>query len=255
MNKAPAVPASINDPADRFDLSYAFANNYAALKKYEDPLKEMSEIAMNVAPGVQARCALAHPAEIAALVKLLDGSSVRPEVLIDFADGLSGAEGKGVQAKMAKDAGASGGDIVINLHAVQTRDRDTLLREFAAVRAHLPEVKVISQIPYLWQYDKESLPWLIDVLAEAGIYCIKDWTTRENFLLPDGDTLDYRDETRFEYLRMIRDHIASKKHPMIIKVAGRVEAKNAKAFLDAGATLIGLSYRKVATLREALLSA
>ena len=255
MQVAPAIPTNIKDPAERFDLSYAFANNYAALKKYADPLKEMAEIAREVVPGVSARCALVHPAEIASLVQLLQGSSVRPEVLIDFADGLSGVEGKRAQAKTAKEAGAVGADIVINLHAVQTRDREALLKEFAAVREHISEVKVISQIPYLWQYDKESLPWLLDVLAEAGVYCVKDWTTRENFLLPEGDKLDYTDETRFSYLRFMRDYIAQKNLPLIIKVAGRVEAGNVRAFLDAGATLIGLSYRKAAPLREALLKA
>lgn len=253
MDTHPATPLTIADPAQRFDLSYAFANNYAALGKYTDPLEEMCEIARDVVPGVSARCALAHPAEIGRVVQLLDGSPVRPEVLIDFADGLSGVEGKAVQAKIARDAGAVGADIVVNLHAVQTRDRDMLLREFAAVREHLSEVKVIAQIPYLWQYDRDAVSWLIDVLAEAGVYCIKDWTTRENFLLPEGDSLDYTDATRFAYLGHMRDYIAKMHYPMIIKVAGRVGPENVRSFLDAGAVLIGLSYRKAASLRAALL--
>ncbi|QQG37873.1 MAG: hypothetical protein HYS26_04595 [Candidatus Kaiserbacteria bacterium] len=250
---APATPGDIRDPAERFDLSYAFANTYAALGKYDNPLKEMSEVARAVAPGMPARCALCHPAEIEELVALLSGSPVRPEVLIDFADGLSGVEGKEAQAKVAKSAGAAGADVVVNLHAVQKRDKDTLMQEFAAVRKHLPEIKVISQIPYLWQFDRESVPWLLDVLAESGVYCVKDWTTRENFLLPPNTTLDFKDDTRFEYLRAMRDHIVKKGYPLIIKIAGRVETTNVRSFINAGATLIGLSYRKAPTLREALL--
>lgn len=243
----------IKDPADRFDLSYAFANNYASLGKNPDPLVEMAEVAKNIAPGVEARCALAHPAEISRLVKLLKGSKVRSEVLIDFPDGQGGVATKEVQARLAKEAGAAGADIVVNLHAVQARDKKTLLDEFKAVRQHISEAKVIAQIPYLWQYDREAIPWLLDVLAEAGIYCIKDWTTRENFLLPDGETLDHSTETRLAYLTFISDYITSKKLPLIIKVAGRVTNDNAAAFIDHGVTLIGLSYRKAPSMREALL--
>ena len=244
---------TIKDPADRFDLSYAFANNYASLGKNPDPLLEMAEVAKNIAPNVQTRCALAHPSEIGRLVKLLKGSKVRPEVLIDFPDGQGGVATKEAQARLAKEAGAVGADIVVNLHAVQSRDKQTLLDEFQAVRKHIKEAKVISQIPYLWQYDRDAIPWLLDVLVEAGIYCVKDWTTRENFLLPDGETLDYSTETRFKYLSFISDYITSKKLPLIVKVAGRVTNENAGAFLDHGVTLIGLSYRKAPSMREALL--
>ena len=243
----------IKDPADRFDLSYAFANNYASLGQDKNPLVEMANIAKEIASGISARCCLAHPAEIGELVHLLRGSNVRPEVLIDFPDGLGGVETKDVQARTAKEAGAVGGDIVINLHAVQARDKNTLLKEFSAARAHLSEVKVISQIPYLWQYDKESIPWVLEVLAESGVYCIKDWTTRENFLLPDGESLNYSLETRFRYLDFISNYIASHNLPLITKVAGRVTADNVMDFLNHGVTLIGLSYRKASSMRKALL--
>ena len=45
----------IKDPAERFDLSYAFANNQAALGLNDDPLVEMANVAKEVAPGVEAR--------------------------------------------------------------------------------------------------------------------------------------------------------------------------------------------------------
>lgn len=246
------TPIVINDPADRLDLSYAFANNYAALGTNPDPLHEMCAVARAVVPGVAVRGALAHPAELRELVALLKGSPVRPEALIDFPDGIGGAATKETQARLAKEAGAVGGDLVVNLHAVQKRDRETLLREFRAVSQRL-ETKVIAQIPYLWQYDREAIPWLLELLAEGGAYCVKDWTTRENFLLPDGDSLDYAHETRLAYIAQMADHIAKRKLPLVIKVAGRVTAENVRSFIDAGATLIGLSYRKAAALRAALL--
>lgn len=243
----------INDPADRFDLSYAFANNFASMGQDGDPLVEMSKVAREVAPGVSARCALAHPAEISRLAKLLEGSKVRTEVLIDFPDGLGGAKTKEVQARMAKEAGAIGGDLVINLHAVQARDKKTLLEEFKAVSQNLNEVKVIAQIPYLWQYDRGAISWLMDILPEGGIYCLKDWTTRENFLLPEGDKLDYTLETRLRYIEFMANYISSNNLPIILKVAGRVTSENIASLVNSGVTLVGISYRKAPSLRETLL--
>ena len=238
-----------NDPADRFDLSYAFANNYGSLGNINNPIDEM----VDVAKKFNVRCALVHPCDIKYLASLLEGTATRTEVLIDFPDGLGGIASKVMQAKIAKNAGAVGGDLVINLHAVQKRDRDTVFKEFKAVVDILGDVKVIAQIPYLWQYDRTAIPWIIDIAAEAGIYCIKDWTTRENFLLPNSEKLDYTEDTRINYLKYIKKYIDENNLPLIIKVAGRVTKNNARIFVKEGASLIGLSYRKTESLREGLL--
>lgn len=244
---------SISDPADRFDVSYVFANNYAALGQNENALVEMSNLARQIAPGVHCRGALVHPVEIAELVSLLKGSKVRAEVVIDFPDGLGGVKTKDVQAKVAARAGAVGGDMVINIHKVQARDKKGILEECRAVKDSLGEVKAIAQIPYLWQYDKESIPWLLELLCQGGIYCVKDWTTRNNFLLPEKDILDDSLETRMRYVEFMADYITSHSLPLCIKVAGRVKPDNIKSFINAGALLIGTSYRKAPLLRNALL--
>jgi len=245
---------NIKDPADRFDLSYVFANNFASFGKNKSALVEMCEIAKNIAPGVHARAVLVHPGDIHETVSLLKGSPVRSEVVIDFPDGLGGAETKFVQAKVTKEAGAVGGDVVLNLHKVATRDEKGIRGELLSARKHLEEVKVIAQVPYLWQYDRESLPWLLPILAECGVYCLKDWTTRtDNFLLPDGDELDYTLETRLGYIKYLSDYISSHSLPLILKVAGKVTKENVFSFVSAGAVLIGTSYRKAESLRKALL--
>jgi deoxyribose-phosphate aldolase len=240
----------IIDPADRFDLSYAFANNFSSLGKYKSPLVEMVEVAKDIS----ARSALVHLDEVEELVKLLKGSNVRPEVLIDFPDGMGGVNTKKIQAQLAKDLGAVGGDMVINLHAVQRRDKKRLMKEFKTVVNILGEVKVIAQIPYLWKYDRDAIKWIIDIAVESGIYCIKDWTTRENFLLPDGDTLDYADNTRVDYIKFIQNYISDNNLPLIIKIAGRVTTDNSELFINSGATLVGISYRKANTLRKTLIN-
>lgn len=244
----------INDPADRFDLSYVFANNLAALGLDPNPLVEMARVARAVAPGISCRAALVHPGEIRELVSLLSGSRVRPEVVIDFPDGVGGVITKETQAMHSSQAGAIGADVVVNIHAVQKRDRAAVLAELAAVRRHIGQIKVIGQIPYLWQFDRDAIPWLLETIAEAGAYCIKDWTTRENFLLPEGATLDYSQSTRLEYLKFMFDYIRDHKLPLVLKTAGRVTPDNIKSFLNAGVTLFGLSYRKAADLRKTLLN-
>jgi deoxyribose-phosphate aldolase len=245
----------VKDPADRFDLSYVFANNQPALGIDKNALVEMVQIAKEVVPGVHCRAVLVHSGDVEEMASLIKGSPVRLEIVMDFPDGRGGAVTKGVQARVAKERGAIGGDIVINLHKVQFRDKKGLLEEFAAVKEHLNEVKCIAQVPYLWQFDRESIPWVLDVLAEAGVYCMKDWTTRvDNFLLPEGKTLDYEHETRMKYLEFMANYISFHNLPLVLKVAGKVVPENVKSFINAGAVLIGTSYRKAPALREALLS-
>ena len=239
----------IKDPADRFDLSYAFANNFSTLGISNDPLVEM----VNEAKKYNARSALVHPADIENLVCLLKGSNVRPEVLIDFPDGLGGVITKTNQAIFARNLGAVGADLVVNMHAVQNRDKKTLEAEFKAVTKYIKDVKAIIQIPYLWKYDKSAIKWVIKIASNCGIYCIKDWTTRENFLLPPGEKLDFSDKTRLEYIEYMNNFITENNIPVILKIAGRVNENNAKLFVKKGADLIGLSYRKTKLLREALL--
>ena len=244
----------IRDPADRFDLSYVFANDHPALGKKPSALEEMAEVAREIVPGVHCRGALVHPGEINELAGFVRGSSVMAEVVVDFPDGVGGVVTKREQSRVAREAGAAGGDVVLNLHLVRARNKAALLEELRAAKEYLHEMKVIAQIHYLWQYERDSIPWLLDIVNEAGAYCIKDWTTRvDNFLLPEGDILDYKDATRFAYLEFIAKYIAAHSLPLVLKVAGKVTADNVKSFINTGALLIGTSYRKAPVLREALL--
>src|SRR3989338_522344 len=152
----------IKDPADRFDLSYVFANDMPSLGKKDSALEEMAGGAREIALGGYCRAALVHPGEARELSARLSGSKGRPEVVIDFPDGAGGIVTKESQARASHEAGAVSGDVVINLHAVKSRNKKILLDEFKAAKSFLPDIKVIAQIPYLWQYDKESIPWLLE---------------------------------------------------------------------------------------------
>ncbi len=232
----------VKDPAERFDLAYLFANGSAEeIKKLADTAKEFS-----------ARCAMVHVADLRRLVPLLERGSVRPEVVIDFPDGLGGWQAKQAEARQAAEDGAIGGDPVINLRYVAERNRRGIIAECQTVKQYLPEIKLISQIPYLWQKDRDAIPWLLWTLSEAGVYCVKDWTTRQNFNFPPEEKLDVSARTRIQYTEFMASYIVKNGLPLLIKIAGGVDASNAGEFIDAGADFLGLSYGKAETVREAL---
>ncbi|MDO8537024.1 MAG: hypothetical protein Q7R94_02145 [bacterium] len=233
----------VKNPAERFDLAYLFANG---------SVQEIKELAQ-VAKEVSARCAMVHVADVATLASELYGSSVRPEVVIDFPDGLGGFSAKDSEAFSALKNGAVAGDTVVNLRYVAERNKDGVVQECQAVKSHLSEVKLICQIPYLWQFDRAAIDWLLDLLPEAGVYCAKDWTTRQNFLIPAGQKLDTATETRVRYTEYMANYITTHNLPLFVKIAGGVDAANARAFVNAGADFLGLSYGKAKAIYEVLL--
>lgn len=235
----------VTDPAQRLDLAYLFANSD------KRTIQELAETAQNIIPGVSARAAMVHLADLPTLISFLGKQSeVRPEVVIDFPDGAGGEYTKAAQAEMTRFWGASGADVVINLKLAADRSTPFYVHsELAEVKRYLKEVKAICQIPYLWQHDRAAIPWLIDCLTNAKIFCIKDWTTRQNFSTPVDVTLD----TRLSYTEYMAEYITTHNLPLLIKIAGGVDATNARSFINAGADLLGISYPKAKSVREALL--
>lgn len=234
----------VKDPAERLELTYIHADGN------EDKIRELGEKARAIVPGVPGRCAMVHVVDLPVLVPILSGSGVRPEVVIDFPDGCGGWRTKGTQAFYAAQCGAVGGDVVVNLRYVWERNKKKILDECARVKQYLPEIKLIGQIPYLWQKDPNGLFWLLDILPSAGVYCIKDWTTRQNFSVePNIGIL-----TRIRYIEAMAEYIEKNKLGLLIKVAGQVFSTNAPDFVRAGADLLGISYGKAEAVREALLS-
>jgi len=237
----------VKNPAQRFDLAYLYANG----SKKE--IEELANTAKNVIPGISARCAMVHVADLKNLINYLKDSIVRPEVVIDFPDGLGGLETKEFEAKQAALIGAVSGDLVVNLRYVAERNKEKIIAECKAVLKNLKEAKLICQAPYLWQFDREAIPWILEILPEAGIYCFKDWTTRQNFLIPAEKKLDIETETRIAYTEFIANYIVKHNLPLLIKIAGKVRKENARRFINAGADLLGVSYEKAREIYEALL--
>lgn len=244
----------MNDPADRLELAYLHPDGDAG------QIKNLAETAQEIVSGVSCRAAVVHAADLWRLMPLLEGTAVRPAVVIDFPDGLGGFRAKKDQARFAMQCGVKEADVVVNLRQVLARDKHTVIAECRAVREYIPDVKLIAQIPYLWKENPHSVFWLIDLLPQAGVYCLKDWTGKRNF--SSAANVGYSIEERLYYTRFIASYLEGKTRaggtlavdgkPILLKIAGEVDAKNAPLFIRAGADFLGVSYDKARAVREAL---
>ncbi|KKU52264.1 MAG: hypothetical protein A3A28_04815 [Candidatus Sungbacteria bacterium RIFCSPLOWO2_01_FULL_47_32] len=236
----------MKNPASCFDLAYLSANGEK---------KNIAELAA-VARNIGSRSAIVHCADIKLLREALDFErdknphSVMAEIVIDFPDGAGGDETKLFQARSAALFKADGADIVINLRWVKDKNSSMLLREFRAVAQYFKESKAIIQLPYLWQFQRDDIGWLLELLVEGGVKYVKDWTTRsDNFT----EKVPVDDDTRIAYLEYISEYIAKHSLPLKKKIAGKVTPENARRFLDAGADVLGIGYGKAFAVQKALM--
>ena len=143
-----------------------------------------------------------------------------------------------------------GGDIVMDLYAFQDRNWSILAHHFGMVREALPgkEIKVICQMPFIWQYHKNKIFSFLELLVECEVNVVKDWTTIDNFSRPIKTDI----KTRVEYTEYLRNLIDKHKMPLLIKIAGGVNKDNVVVFKKAGADIFGVSMHKVPSVIKAL---
>lgn len=169
----------------------------------------------------------------------------------DFPYGRGGIWGKRIEAIWTDNSdGAIGLDVVINLWALQKKDWKTIKDELLTVKKYCPEkeIKVICQMPFIWQYHRDLIRPLLYVLADCDIKAVKDWTTINNFSKPIKTDV----ETRIKYITCLRILINENELPLLIKVAGGVNGENVVSFKAAGADIFGVGCQKVPAVFEAL---
>lgn len=235
----------VNDPAERLELAYLYPDGGV------EELKNLATIAKEVAPGVSCRAVVVHGGDLQYVVPLLKGTTVRPVMVIDFPDGLGGLRAKKDQARFAAQCGVTEVDVVVNLRHIAAHNKQAIIRECEIVREYIPEIKLIAQIPYLWAADRYAIFWLIDFLPEARVCCLKDWTGKRNF--SPVARVDFSVATRLCYTAFIANYMAYHLPSFRLKIAGEVNEINARAFIDAGADFLGVSYGKAKAVREVLL--
>lgn len=211
-------------------------------------LKELADVVRD--PRNRARNAIVHGGDVAAILTELEFGKIKP--VIDFPYGRGGAEGKRAEAKRAAAHGLKGADVVVNLWAVQAGDWDTVKNEITAVVESFPvgsEIKVITQMPFLWQYAQDKIESLAKILAETGATVWKDWTTVLNF---EAKEIDISDEARIAYTKYLHEIIERNHLPLLIKIAGKVREHNVVAFKKAGADMFGVGVPNVKSVLGAL---
>lgn len=170
--------------------------------------------------------------------------------VIDFPYGRGGRDAKGLESSLAHALGVIGLDVVINLWALQKQKWQEIEKELKAVKevSHSKEIKVICQMPFVWQYHRDFILPLLETLVNCGVNAVKDWTTINNF----SRLIKTDIETRIEYINYLRILINENEFPLLIKVAGGVDKNNVVAFKKAGADIFGVSCHKIPKVIESL---
>jgi deoxyribose-phosphate aldolase len=214
----------------------------------KNPLKSLVE----TMEKYNCRNAVVHPGDVQ---ELYDKYGCRKIVsVIDFPYGRNGEICKLHEINHVVEY-IRGADVVINLWALQRGDLRTIQNEFATVRTATrryskdAEIKAICQMPFIWQYQRGFIQPLIAALVKCGVNVIKDWTTINNFCKPVKIDV----ETRLEYVNHLRELIDKHSLPLIIKVAGKVDADNVVSFKKTGVDIFGVSTHKIPDVFEALL--
>jgi deoxyribose-phosphate aldolase len=212
------------------------------------------EILAGTVKKYHCRGAVVHPGDALAIYLLGCRKIIS---VIDFPYGRGRIRGKRLEADTVygyRDGdGLIGLDVGLNLWALQEKNWETIGDEIATVKNECPgkEIKVICQMPFVWEYHRDLIYPLLNTLAEREVNAIKDWTTIDNFNKPiKTDT-----ETRVRYTEYLRNLIDKHQFPLFIKIAGKVNKDNVVAFRNAGTDIFGVSTHKIAGVFEALLTA
>lgn len=229
-------------PIEILEPAYLYADGTTGV------LKELADAVRD--PRNRARNAIVHMGDVPAMLKLLPSEKIKP--VIDFPYGRGGMEGKRAEAERVSAYNLEGADIVVNLWAVQAGDWNTVRKEIIVVVNSLPassEIKVITQTPFLWQFARDKIEPLAEVLGETGVTVWKDWTTVLNF---EAKEVDVSDEARIAYTNYLREIIDRHNLPLLIKIAGKVREHNVVAFKEAGADMFGVGVPNIKSVLAAL---
>lgn len=196
------------------------------------------------------RGAVVHPGSVSS-INLFNCEKIIS--VIDFPYGCGRLTGKKLEARWVQMGGGAsliGVDVVLNLWALQTQNWRLIKTEIKSVKDECPgkEIKVICQMPFVWQYHRDLIPHLLMVLNECGVNVVKDWTTVNNFSRP----IKIDTETRLEYIKYLRKTIDECRYPLLIKAAGGIDQNNIVLFKEAGADIFGVGLQKLPSVFDVL---
>jgi len=170
--------------------------------------------------------ACVYPYYVSFVKDLLNDSNVHVTTVIGFPTGMTTTEEKVLEATNAALAGADELDIVINIGALKSDNRDVVTKDISDVIAATKGLihKIIIETCYLTTAEKRKI---VEISLDAGAEFIK---TSTGFGPKGAQTKD---------IRLIKSIVGDKAG---IKAAGGIRTlKQVLAMLEAGATRIGTS--------------
>jgi len=172
------------------------------------------------------RCAVVTPTNVRLAAELLEGTDVTVCSVVGFPAGVSTPRVKALEASEAVENGAGEVDMVMNIGAMKSGNRELVYRDISGVvdAAGVP-VKVILETAYLT--DKEKVEACL-ISKEAGAAFVKTSTAYGGLA---GATV--------EDVMLMRKTVGDE---MGVKASGGIrDLETALAMIDAGADRIGTS--------------
>jgi deoxyribose-phosphate aldolase len=168
-----------------------------------------------------------QPQWIAAVKEQLNGSDVKVICLVDAPIGDSSHEERMQVCKMAMGDGADELDVVASLSDIKHERWDNLYRDLRDICQILP-TKVIIGSGYLTD---QEIALVSRLVKQAGAICVKTATAK--------DPLEERElKEKSWHLQIMRKNAPG----LLIKASGNIKnLKEAKAYIKAGADILGMS--------------
>ena len=168
-----------------------------------------------------------NPEWVKLVEKELRGTKIKVVCLIDPPMGQSSHQKRIKMAQVAKKAGASDLDVVMNIIDLKYERYDKVLKDLKEISKILP-TKVIIGSGYLTDQEIKKAS---EIVKKAGAICVKTSTEK--------GPLEYRElKEKAKHLKIMKKAAPG----LLIKAAGKIRTlKDLKMMVKAGANIIGTS--------------
>ncbi len=218
--------AVISRPTSKAELAAYIDQTHLGLGTSEQEVAAFIREAVEL--GFYAVCVLPNMVPLAR--RLTHGADTKVAAVVSFPLGADVAVVKAAEARALIDLGADEIDMVVNVSAARDRDRDSIIREVAAVREVMRGgqlLKTIIEVPLLTEEQAVAAALAAEL---GGAHIVKTSTGFKGLKLRSTTPAD---------VRLLRNALKSATG---IKASGGVRTtEDALAMIDAGATRLGTS--------------
>lgn len=174
--------------------------------------------------------ACVNPYWVARCAHRLANSETDVASVVGFPLGVHATDVKVIEARLALDAGANELDMVVNLGALRSHDRDTVISDIAAVVTATKTTRSTALVKVIIE-TAALTPAEIQLACECCVAAEADYVKTSTGFHPAGGATE-------DAVRLLKQH----GHPLKVKAAGGIrDLATARAMLAAGADRLGMS--------------